>query len=252
MLSVAVAALISCGSFAEGLSPTAQADLDERLRIETEGFIKDISTLGGENLIKTADLILGSGISNKELYTAVDDKVTKNYQEHMNNPKDDIIAQELNSLIRALASIGPQAKEVIMRLDESKSRGIRERAVRLLPKLEWFSRRNSLMQKTDYYEQGQDLMTYRYLNLITSDDPVMRRYGAEEINRRGGAEAIVYKKMAERLEKDKGPIFGSVDIDAYAWFCRILRDYDSQNSSQLLSAITNDKTVPKKIKKYTH
>ncbi len=250
--SIAIIALLSCGGFAQAISPAAQADLTERLRVEAEGFKHDIATLHGESLVEAANIIVGSGVSDPDLYKVVDAKVNEVYQEHLRSPKDKNIALELVSLIRAYASIDPQSRSLLEQiLNVSKYRAVRERAVRLLPKLYWFAQRNSLMQKPDFYEPGQDLMTYRFMNLITSNDPVMRRYAAEEINRRKGAEPAVYQKMAEKLEKDKHSIGEGVDLDAYAWFCRILRDYDRQKWSQLLSALTNDPSVNKKIKRFT-
>ncbi len=249
---IALSTMLSFGSFVQAASSTMQSDLSERLRVEKEGFIKDISTQNAEGLINTADLISGSGLSDKDLYAAVENRINEKHQDFLSNPKNDTVAKEINALMRALASIDPKAGDFIQKMDESTSRGIRERAVRLLPKLYWFGQRNALMQRTDFYEPGQNLMTYRLMNLIASDDPLMRRYGSEEINRRNGAEPIIYKKMAERLEKDRTVVnnSGAIAIDAYSWFCRILRDYDRQNSQPILSSIVNDPAINSKIKKY--
>jgi hypothetical protein len=230
------------------------SDLPKRLQAEIDEFKKDLETLRGEALIGAADRLTGSGISNPALYKIVEAKTKTLITEHDTNPKNDVIANELNAVIRALGSMSPNAHDIIHGLVETAhSRGIRNRAVRLYPKLPWFEKRNKIMQNPDSYQPGQDLMTYRYLNLLSSDDYSIGRWGLEELDRRRGAEAPVYVKMREILARDKSNIKDETHLDYLAWICKLLGRYDAANSTELLKSIQDDpqdNKFFKKLKKY--
>lgn len=229
---------------------TATSDLQSRLQAELDTYKQEIETLRGEPLIKSADLITGSGLSDPALYAVVDARTKLLISQHHAAPKDDGVARELNAMIRALGSMNPNSRELIVDLVEnSHSRGVRERAHRLHPRLDWFVRRNTIMQKADNYQSGQDLMTHRYLNLLTDDDYAMGRWGLEELDRRGGAEPIVYKKMGEILMQGKSAIKSPLHLDYLAWICKLLSRYDATNSAELLKSIQSDPSKDKNMKK---
>lgn len=242
--------ILSCVAQAQ----TATSDLSSRLQAELDTYKQEIATLNGEALITSADLITGSGLSDPALYTVVEARTKLLISQHHATPKDDGVARELNAMIRALGSMNPNSRELIVDLVESShSRGVRERAHRLHPRLDWFTRRNTIMQKADNYQPGQDLMTHRYLNLLTDVDYAMGRWGLEELDRRGGAEPIVYKKMGEILTQGKSAIKSPLHLDYLAWICKLLSRYDATNSAELLKSIQNDPSKDKymkKLKKY--
>ncbi|MDO8342178.1 MAG: hypothetical protein Q7T48_03170 [Cellvibrio sp.] len=242
--------ILSCVAQAQA----ATSDLSSRLQAELDTYKQEIATLRGEALIKSADLITGSGLSDPALYSVVEAKTKSLISEHEAKPKDNVVADELNSLIRALGSMSKNSRDLIIGLVESSSsRGIRNRAHRLHPKLDWFAQRNNIMQKADSYQPGQDLMTHRYLNLLADSDYTFGRWALEELDRRGGAEPIVYKKMGEILARDKFAIKNAVHLDYLAWICKLLSRYDATNSAELLKSIQNDPSKDKymkKLKKY--
>lgn len=229
-------------------------DLQSRLDAELAAYKQQIETLGGEQLIKSADLITGSGLSDPALYAVVEAKTKLLISEHQANPKNKVVAEQLNALIRTLGSMSKNSRDLIIGLVESSSsRGIRNRAHRLHPKLDWFAQRNLVMQQTDTYQPGQDLMTHRYLNLLSSNDYTFGRWALEELDRRGGAEPIVYKKMGEILTREKHAIKNDVHLDYLAWICKLLSRYDSVASADILKSIQNDPAKDrnfKKLKKY--
>jgi hypothetical protein len=238
--------ILSCGVQAQ----TATSDLQSRLQVELDTYKQEVETLRGEQLIKSADLITGSGLSDPALYAVVEAKTKLLISEHEAKPKDKVVAEELNSMIRALGSISKDSRDLIVGLVESSSsRGIRNRAHRLHPKLDWFAQRNAIMQKADTYQPGQDLMTHRYLNLLVDSDYTYGRWALEELDRRGGAEPIVYKKMGEILARDKSAIKNAVHLDYLAWICKLLSRYDATNSADLLKSIQNDPSSDKNFKK---
>lgn len=238
-------------AFAQEPEAATTQDLPGRLQAELDTYKNQIETLRGQPLIDVADLITGSGLNDSTLYVAVETKLNSLIAEHRAKPKDKLVAEEVNAMMRTLGSMNLKSEAVINNLlQTSTSRGIRNRAVRLLPKLVWFHERNLLMQKPDFYEPGQDLMTHRYLNLIISDDPRNSRWAAEEIYRRGGAEPVVYRKMAEILAQQQLAIKDDVHLDSLAWFCKILATYDAANSAELLSSIRTNPRTDKKLKKY--
>lgn len=233
---------------------SATNDLASRLQAEIDGYKQSIATLRGQALMGSADLLTGSGISDSQLYAVVEAKTKELIAEHEAKPKDKIVAEELNAVVRALGSMSPKSKDIIVGLVESSSSsGIRNRAHRLHPKLDWFAQRNAIMQKPDFYQPGQDLMTHRYLNLFTYGDYRFSRWGFEELDRRGGAEPVVYKKMAEILVQQKDNIKDAEHLDYLAWITKLLSRYDSTNSAELLKSIKNDPRKDKffqKLKKY--
>ena len=241
---------LCCVSYAQA----AASDLAERLQAEVNAFKSEIESSRGHKLIGVADRLTGTGLSDPALYAVVEAKTKALMSEHQAKPKDKMVAEELNSIIRALGSMGTGSRDLIVDLVEnSSSRGIRNRAHRLHPKLDWFAQRNSIMQKPDYYQPGQDLMTYRYLNLLDSSDYTFGRWALEELDRRGGAEPLVYAKMRDILAQGKESIKSPVHLDYLAWICKLLSRYDADNSRELLTSIKNDSRSDKyfkKLKKY--
>lgn len=228
----------------------ATNDLPARLQTEVNTFKTEIETLRGQQLIAVADRLTGTGLSDPGLYAVVEAKTKLLISEHEANPKDKTVAEELNSMIRTLGSMGTSSRDMIAGLvKSSKSRGVRERALRLQSQMDWYVQRNTIMQKTDLYQPGQDLMTYRYLNLLTSGDPAMGRWGMEELERRKGAEPVVYDKMREILAAEKSAIKDGVHLDYLAWICKLLVRYDAANSTELLKSIQNDPGQDRNIKK---
>lgn len=229
---------------------TVTNDLQSRLQAELDTYKQEIETLSGEPLIKSADLITGSGLSDPALYAVVEAKTKALISEHEAKPRDNVVEEELNAMIRALGSMSKNSRDLIIGLVESSSsRGIRNRAHRLHPKLDWFAQRNTVMQKTDTYQPGQDLMTHRYLNLLADSDYTFGRWALEELDRRGGGEPIVYKKMGEILAQEKSEIKNAVHLDYLAWICKVLARYDATNSAELLKSIQNDPNKDKNMKK---
>lgn len=248
---LSVFSIVLCAFALTVNADVANSDLAKRVEVETNDYIQKINTLRGQPLIDIADLISGSGLNDSKLYAAVEVKLNALEGEHTADPKNKLVAEELNAVMRALGSMGTKALTTVDRiLNTSTSRGVRERAVRLQPKLGWYEQRDVIMQKTDSYAPGQDLMTYRFINLIVSDDPSNGRWAAEEIVRRNGAEPIVYRKMAEVLEKQYLDIKSDVHLDELAWFSKLLSRYDGANSKEILTTIKNNPATNKKLVKY--
>ena len=187
------------------------------------------------------------------MYEQLEAEVEKSFNRHLANKKDKLEAQVLNSLIRAYASMGyPESEAWVVKLrEDSKSRGVRNRAHRLVRKIDWFNLRNKYMNKVEYYEPEQKLMTHRYLGLINSGTPTLMRWAAEEINRQHGAEPEVYEAIRKVLKADVHSVQGDTHLDALAWFCKILKKFDLNDSKELLQTIAKDPKTHKKIVKYT-
>ncbi|HEY6529509.1 MAG TPA: hypothetical protein VIZ65_12510 [Cellvibrionaceae bacterium] len=240
-------------------SPGAQSakkdDLAAKLLDERNTLKKLVESERGTTLMHTADIIAGSGLSDAELYAAVESKTKMLVAEHKADPKNDVVANELNDMMRAMGSMNVNSKDLVSSLiDGASSRGVRERALRLVPKLSWYEHRNRVMQNPEFYEPGQDLMSHRYINLLLSEDPTFGRWALEELTRREGAkDSIVYKKMNEILQAQKTNIKSDDHLDFLAWICKTLRRYDVANSAVVLNSISNDTSKDKnmrKLKKY--
>lgn len=248
-----IVVFLSCAapSFAQ---PAPRNDLAGRLEQERNEFKQLIETQRGPGLIQVADTLTGAGLSDETLYAAVNAKTQLLMAEHAADPKNDGVEEELNAMIRALGSMSVKSRDLIDGLvTSSTSRGVRNRALRLSSKLYWFEQRNAIMQKPEFYQPGQDLMSHRYLNLLTSSDWQNGRWAMEEIERRKGAEAVVYQKMREILEAQKSAIKSDLHLDYLAWICKLLSRYDAVNSNAVLLAIKNDPakdSQTKKLKKW--
>ena len=233
-------------------SQAADSGLEERLTQEIARFEDGIENKQGPELIAEADLLTGRGFTDPNLYEVVEKRTKEEYARHLASPRDKQIARNLNSLVRAYGSFGNTDSQAFIQslVSTAKSRGVRNRAHRLHPKLGWFKKRNELMQNKAYYNDDQKLMTHRFMGLILSNDYSYRRWGSEEINRLGGSEDIVYQAMANTLREEAKNIQNDLHLDSLAWFCKILARYDSANQKELLTMITSDKNYHRKLRKY--
>lgn len=237
------------------ISGNVIADVNPLLEAEVHRYKSELEQKSGKDLIVLADLLSGSGIGDDELYEVVESRTKQEFEYHVENPKDRVSAKVLNSLLRAYASFGREESRsfLVGVVEKSKSRGVRNRAHRLQPKLGWYAERNKLMQDFSGYKAGEDLMTQRYINLLASDDDRLGRWAAEEIDRRKGAENRVYQTLAALIEKNALAASSkpsAVRLDAYAWYCKILARYDAENNKDLLLEIQKNKSYHKKLKKY--
>ncbi len=230
----------------------AFADLETLLSDEIKAFKNGLEVKQDIELIALADLLSGSGISDDELYSVVEERTRNEYAKHISNPRDKQVAKNFNALMRAYGSFGKleSSEFIISVVSSSKSRGVSNRAHRLHPKLGWFKRRNELMQNKAYYKEGQDLMTHRFMGLINDSDPSMRRWASEEIKRRGGTEGVVYSAMANTLKEEGKNIKSASHLDSLAWYCKILAKFSPQEHGDLLLEIQSGGGYHKKLKKY--
>ena len=240
-------------SFAQGNTNGLQSRLDN----ETSSFVEKINQQHDKELIKTADLIAGTGITDQKLFDALEVKINDTIEQYSTSKgkgKRDL-ARELNALMRAIGAVGAGKDETITIINSirgaSNSSGIRNRAHRLVPKLSWYKSRNKIMGSPENYQPNQKLMTHKFANLVASNQPRMGRWAAEEIFRRRGSEEIVYMKMMEALEKGKYTT-DPVKIDMLSWYSKTLKKYysESESASELLSNISNDGIVHKKLRRY--
>ncbi|BCD97365.1 hypothetical protein [Marinagarivorans cellulosilyticus] len=232
-------------------SLVAQRDL--RNKEQADQYLTELNRAQGAALIDIANKISGSGVVTPELTATLKAKTASLLAANIEYAKNKDTARELNAVMRAYGAMGysAEAERLIQKvLDTSPSRGVRNRAVRLIPKLHWFSERNSIMKSMMYYKPEQAIETHRLMALLSSDSPIFRRYGAEELNRQGGADSEAYALMAKILEKDKYVQSGDA-LDAMAWYAKVLSIYAKSDYRDLLLAIKNDKAVSKKLRKYT-
>lgn len=230
-----------------------KAHRDQRNQEEADQYLVELKQSQGKALISVADKISGFGVESPELTAWLKTKAGSLLAQNVQDPRNKDVARELNAVMRAYGSMGYSSDSerlVQQALDTSPSRGVRNRAIRLLPKLHWFSERNKMMSSMMYYKPEQKVETHRFMALLSSNSPTFRRYGAEEINRSGGAEPEVYALMAKILEKDKY-VQAGVDLDAVAWYAKVLSTYAKNDYQELLRSIKGDKAVSKKLKKYT-
>ncbi len=230
----------------------AFADLEALLGDEVNGFKNGMKVKQDAELIALANLLVGSGITDDELYSIVEKRTKDEYSKHISNPRAKQVAKTFNALIRAYGSFGrSESRDFLINVvSSSRSRGVVGRAQRLYPKLAWFKKRNELMQDKTYYKEGQALMTHRFLGLVNDSDPTMRRWASEEIKRRGGTDGVVYNVMANTLKEEGKSIKSNSHLDSLAWYCKILAKYSSQEHGDLLLAIQSDSGYHKKLKKY--
>ena len=243
--------VVSLGLLLSSLSFQALADVNALLRSEIDAYKDGINKLSGQELIILADQLSGSGVVDEELYTVVRERTKKEFTNHFGY-SDKTQLKATVSLIRALGSFGRfEDRAFFLDMTQSgKARGIRNRAKQSNKKLGWFKKRNEIMQDTSYYEEGQKLSTHKFLALIHSKDLTMRRWAAEEINRRGGADNVVFKTMAKMVREEAPTATDKVHLDTMAWFCRVLSTHDAINHREFLIDLKNSAQVPYKIKKH--
>lgn len=227
-------------------------NLKTRLQNELDGFYKAIQENTGSSLIVTADKISGAGLDDDKLFKLVDKKLNELLKQHLATPKNNEISLQINALLRSYVSSGKKESLIWADrlLNESKSRGVRNRALRIKNKLSWYQQRNAIMQNPEYYAPSQELMTHRFLNLLNSEDLPLARWGAEEIGRNGGSEAVVFDHMRAYVDSNARKTLTNLELDLIAWYCKTLKKFDLEKSKALLQGLSGDKSVHKKIRKY--
>ncbi|PCK05281.1 MAG: hypothetical protein COA42_18485, partial [Alteromonadaceae bacterium] len=219
---------------------------------EINNFSQLLKSEKGDSLIATANLITGSGISDLDLLKQIGVMIDKAFSKHMQNPRNNDLGKELNALLRAHTSFGNNKSHDYLdrAVDRGKSSGVRNRALRLKNKVYWFKERNSTMQQADHYEASQHIMTHRYINLITSNNYSLRRWGLEELSRQENGEDIVFDTIRKILKKEMLQIRSNLHLDSLAWMCKTLARSDTENSRSLLTSIVKNRRVSKKLRKY--
>lgn len=249
--------MVPTWAFSETVAPKTelqQSDLQARNQAIISEFAAGLQTKRGQALIDLADEISSTAIVTPEL-TARLKSLTESLLEEQILNGDKTVANELNSVMRAYASMGAssEAKSLIQRtLDTSTSRGVRNRALRLLPKLDWYAKRNQIASDATYYKPEQKIETHRLLGWLADSDPTLQRYAMEEIGRNGGAEKAVYELIAKKLDENRYWNTGGNELDAIAWMAKTLSNYARSDYKELLTSIKQDKKVNKKVKKYTN
>lgn len=234
------------------VSATAQQDLEELHRAEVDHYIGALNTTDLNQIAVTADLISGSGVSAPQLFDVVNNDILEFHQQQLQDSRNKPLAKAMDSLLRALASSGDSSYTTTFNkvLNESKSRMSRNRAKQGLSKVSWYKSRNQIMQEMNNHQPGQTLESTRFLNLLSDNSPIYNRYAAEELYRRGSAEPVVLKKIAANLQRDRDKNLDGVELDAAAWYCRVLGKLGKEDYRGLIESLASDSSAHKKLRKH--
>lgn len=229
---------------------TANNDTDQ----EIDRYLTDLQADDRSVMMEAIYRIGASGLSDTRLFDAVEQQLIATHSESLESPKDKAIAEEVGHLMRALASSGKQKYSATFSklLDEGRTRSIRNRAKSSIEKLSWYASRNATMQNMAKHVEGQSIWTTRFINLLTSPDPVMQRYGAEELNRFGSADDATISVIAQQLDAGLAalPDADKTQQNIIAWYCRLLGKYAKAEYGEKLTTISEDSSIPKKIRRH--
>ncbi len=227
-------------------------NLNKRLTAEKQAILAGLHSELGHVRTETAVDIIGRGLTDDELYLIVEDMLKKDFAAHKELPKDKALAERVSALMRAHASFGRHQSRSLLDsiMRDAESRSVRNRAKNYKRKLDWFGTRNRVMADSEVYQSSQKLMTHRYLNLLNSPDQTMRRWGIEEMSRRGDLDEEVYSTLRRMLTEEVLNPINDTHLDVLAWMCKFLGQADRDNSRSLLESLAENENVHKKIKKY--
>ena len=245
--------LLGVGFLLYSLTLNTFADVNILLKAELEGYKIGVQNMSGQDLIVLSDIISSSGIVDDELHHMVAERAKQEYKIHLASSSKEH-AKTVTALIRALGSFGRDEDLAFLRevTQGAKFGSVKNRAKQVRLKSAWYKKRNQAMQQTSYYENGQSLFTYRFMGLLYSKDPSIRRWAAEEVHRQGGADDLIYETMAQMVKAEGVFATEGVHVDALAWFCRILSTYDVEHYGEFLTYIKNDKNYHDKIRRYAN
>ncbi|MBQ0712027.1 MAG: hypothetical protein KBT53_03610 [Porticoccus sp.] len=227
-------------------------DVDQLLTAEIDQYISGLQSDNINTVEITANKISASGLSDSRLFVEVEQAIDKYHKKQMITPKDEAWVPVMTSLLRALGSSGDNKYISVLNriVDESSSRGTRNRAVRAATKVSWYAKRNRIMQDMKNHQPGTSLITTRYLNLFTYSDQIMNRYAAEEIYRLDEADEILLGKVMSDLNKGATQDLGGHHADVMAWYCRVLGKLAKDKYGEDIQRLIDNKSVHKKIRKH--
>ena len=204
-----------------------------------------------DELILIADKISGLGVTDAQLHQQIGQRIHSEYKRYKEGEKNRKQLNRIGALMRAYASFGRvDSQRLLIALSaKHQAKPVRKRALGLLRDLDWYVRRNEIMQKPESYKSGQSLMTHRFLNLLASEDQAMRRWSLEEMYRQGGAEKEVYDEMEAILRREAATAKAGVHLDFLAWICKIFVHFDSRQRGRVLAQIRNG-SFPSKLQRH--
>lgn len=151
--------------------------------------------------VDAAKEIYVSGISDPQLAEAVSERLLSNFDDPKKSKR--VNAKDAGWIAKALASFGidryaDTLQNVVRNSGLSKFNRYALEAVNLIP---WHRAKNEIMASREYQNEGDNPRESQLLNLVMTDDPSMRLFAAECINREKRITPRLTEAMATQVRR---------------------------------------------------
>ncbi len=231
---------------------TVQASIDR-----SDEVLSYLNGLQSEDITKritTAKLITKSGINDKQLSELlarlIDTKLA--FLSSTPTPAGDVLTDEMAWFCKALASSGDTSYEYVFQkvIATASNDKVKLYAQKSLAEISSYAQRNTILNDTEAYDATLSREENRYVNMLRSQDTLLKRDGAKYILRANNLPKKVYDILNKEIlntyqvnSRDRN------QIDAVAWMMKALTSSrDKKYVPTFLAVLKNSKNI--KLQRY--
>jgi hypothetical protein len=190
---------------------------------EISSFLTMLESSSVKTRIDAAKQITRSGLTDPELFNRIEEKLLTGYTQNPNNSKH---VDEMSWLCKSLASSGNmEYLEILTNIGKtSTSEKLKRYAKQSASQLAVHAERNRLLADTTNMDASLSPEVNRYITMLRSNDPVLKRDAAKSIHRNHFTEEKLYDVVSDELLKGY-PLTSPGNrnyTDALAWMCKAL------------------------------
>jgi DNA-binding Xre family transcriptional regulator len=171
---------------------------------------------------EAAKKISGSDLTDHELFNTINVMLLERYQ---SGPNKGIHIDEMAWLCKALASSGmSEYKTTLQKVaDTTSSQKLRKYAIQSLERIDEYAEKNKIMTETQYAAPGQAPEVTRYITMLKSDIPSLKKEAAKKIYRSNLTNPRLFQVVNEEILKSlQSSESDQYDVDTMAWLCKAL------------------------------
>ena len=198
---------------------------------------------------EAAKKISGSGLTDPKLFNTINVMLLERYQ---SDPNKGIHIDEMAWLCKALASSGMSEYETTLQkvADTTSSQKLRKYAIQSLERIDEYAEKNKIMAGTQYAAPGQAPEVTRYITMLKSDMPSLKKEAAKKIYRSNLTNPRLFQVVNEEILKSlQSSESDQYDVDTMAWLCKALASSGMSEYKTTLQKVI-DTTLDKKLRKY--
>lgn len=188
---------------------------------ETANLLAGLTSSSGARRIQAAKLVTQAGLRDQGLYETIAALLKQGYAAGT----EDEHVDEMSWLCKALAASGePRYRELLQEVAaRALSPKLQHYARQSEELIEEYAERSRVLNETESWDAELSAEENRLVNMLSSDDPGLKRDAAKNVVRSLQVHPRVYEVIAaELLEMLAAGNSGTLEIDTMAWLCKAL------------------------------